>query len=439
MSALAIHSFNSGLEVCGSDKAVKKTDNLKDFPIKIYSGKSAKNIKKFSPDLVVYTSAISSNSPELKFARKQGLKILKRSEYLGLILKGFNKSVAVCGCHGKTTTTAMLSHVIKESDLEFTTFIGGEDSALGNYYSNGNKLAVCEACEFKKNFLDLSPTHAIVLNIDDDHQDSFVDMQDRINCFKKFISNSLSVVNADDENAKKTIGNTSVTYGINSKCAYKAKNVKQNKFLGVSFTLYFNDNRLGRINLREGGVHNVYNALSVSAISLNLGVPFTSIKKGLEGFEGVSRRMQNLTDLLSPSEKVKTRVQIIADYAHHPTEIKRLIEQVRAGNSDHFVFQPHTYSRTRELMDKFVDVLSDVENLYIYKTYPAREKRDKKGDAKALYKALKKKRASLKVKYVKNDRRLKAVFNSVKEGRIFVVGAGDLYDKVKKYLNLNNI
>ena len=425
MSSLAKHSaIQLGKAVSGSDSAIKGKVSLFDGVIG-YSGKNLNAIKSFNPDLVVYTSALDMSNKELRYAKKNGIAICKRSEFLGAICGQYKTSVAISGCHGKTTVTSMVARILRSANKNFTSFIGGVDNQLGNYYYSGEDIVILEACEFKKNFLDIKANISVVLNIDNDHADSFLDMNDRIETFKKFASNGVSIINADDKYCSSLIGITTLTYGINKTSKYSARSVKLNSFGGYTFDFYIGDVKKGKIELKILGKHNIYNALCACAVADSLNIPFIKTKSALENFENVKRRMEYVGKLYDKD--------VFCDYAHHPTEINSFINGIACKSSQNlFVFQPHTYSRTRELMSEFTKVLSQVNNLIIYKTFPSREKFDKKGSAKSLYKEIKNEKNN-NVKYASSPRRLKKELckNSF-YGKIYVLGAGDVYNIIKK-------
>lgn len=430
MSGLAKHLSAKGFIVGGSDKDVCELgESLSQMGIEIYQGHSHKNILHFAPDLVVYSSAVSLKNAELTLAKEMGIPVIKRSQLLGSVLEDFAKSIAVSGCHGKTTTTSMISQVLISSGVKPTVFLGGQSHEFGNYLKGENSICVCEACEYQKNFLDLTPTHAVVLNVDNDHMDTYKDLSDLINSFSQFIEKSINIINADDPLSSKLTNKTSITFGLFNNATYRAKKICYSQ-KSAQFTLYRNNIRLTRIKLKVLGEHNVYNALATCAICDEIGVSLHHIKKGLETFCGVKRRMETIA-------KINDKLYI-ADYAHHPTEInvtiKTLSQKTNALDNDVYVFQPHTFSRTALLMQDFVEVFSKVKNLILYKTYPAREKYDSRGSAKSLYENIKN-QCNINVFYCENETELEkalALFSDYK--RVIFLGAGDIYDVAKRII-----
>ncbi|MCQ2387685.1 MAG: UDP-N-acetylmuramate--L-alanine ligase [Clostridia bacterium] len=423
MSSLAKYCVLLGKCVSGSDKSKSDlTAQLKKAGVYITYRHLKRNID--GKDLVVYTSAISENNVELKRAKELGLPIIKRSELLNEIVKRHLVSIAVSGSHGKTTTTAMISKIFIKADKNPTVFLGGKVSEYGNFRKGGKDVVILEACEYKKNFFDLSPFMSVILNIDNDHLDSFNGIEDEIASFNAFAKNSISVINADDKNCFEVFNSKTVTFGVKNKATYFVKRVNFNGN-GYSFTVYKYGKRVIRINLKISGKHNIYNALSAFAVADLFKIEPKIIKKALEEFDGVERR----NELIG---RIKNK-DLIADYAHHPTEIEALLSTYKEkGLKSLVVFQPHTYSRTKFLMKDFVRVLSKADGLIIYKTYPAREKYMEEGSAEKLYFEL---RESYKgfIEY-ENGEKLNEKVLSVIEGfdNVLFVGAGDIYDKARE-------
>jgi UDP-N-acetylmuramate--alanine ligase len=203
MSAIAKHLLTLGKNVSGSDKDFGKTANqLKELGIKVYKGNKKEHLQKSQTQVLVYTSAIKEDSEELLYAKQQGIVIIKRSELLGEILASYPVSIGVSGSHGKTTATAMIAKVLENSNLSLAVFLGGNDIEFGNY-KHGKNMVVAEACEYKKNFLDLKPTYSVVLNVDNDHMECYKNQEDLIKTFNEFTKNTISVINADDKNYEK--------------------------------------------------------------------------------------------------------------------------------------------------------------------------------------------------------------------------------------------
>ena len=425
MSALARFCIRQNIAVLGSDKTEnQQVKALKFLGAKIKIGHKKDNLE--DVDLVVYSSAISSDNPELIMAKEKNIPTLKRSELLNVIEKGFVNRVAISGCHGKTTVTAMCTHVFSKANKNPTSFIGGIDKVYSNFKYGSQDFLIYEACEYKKNMLDLNPTLSVVLNVDNDHMDSYASMHNLIESFSTFTSKRLSLINADDVNSQSLWQTTSTTFGIKNQANYTARYIRRGE-KGYSFTFYKGQIKQGRINLQIAGLHNVYNALATASIADMYKLEFKHIKKGLENFTGVNRRMELVGN---------GNTKLYCDYAHHPKEIQSsLLAFSEISQQSIVVFQPHTYSRTKLLMCDFLSVLSGVKNLVIYKTYPAREKYDKRGSAKTLYDNLKS-QSNGKVYYSSSLATLTQTINFlIKENpkaNVLFLGAGDIYELAKK-------
>ena len=427
MSGLAKHLILNGAKVSGSDNnAADVLEQLRTVGVKVYSRHSPSNVK--GADVVVYTSAVSDDNCELKFAKHKKLTIYKRSELLGKILDSFQKSIAVSGSHGKTTATAMIAHALICAGVDPTVFLGGEDKTFGNYRNGESGVVVSEACEYKKNLLDLHADISVVLNIDNDHMDCYKNDKDVEETFAKFIGGSIAVVNADDKRCANIFNATTVTFGIEKIATYSAKKVKFNG-KGFSFMVYAYSMPQGVVNLSVIGRHNVYNALATIAVCDLLKIPFSKVKCALESFDGVKRRAEFIGKF-GDSE-------IFADYAHHPKEIKAVLEAFSQADKPYSViFQPHTFSRTKLLMDDFVSVLQTIPSLVIYSTYPARESFDAEGSALKLFENLKH-CGNCERFFASTERELLTLVRQqcAKYKKVLVLGAGNIYDLVKNIIN----
>ncbi len=429
LSALAKYCLLRGVSVSGSDvKTSDVTDELKILGAKIYLGHHGLSV--IGKDLVVYTSAVDLNSPELVMAKQRGISVMGRAEFLANILDGYKTRIAVAGSHGKTTTTAMLSEILITAKLNPTVFLGGEYEKFGNFRNGGKKYVVTEACEYKKNFLKIPHDSSIVLNVDDDHLDSYSNMDDMINCFNRFLGDGLALINADDPNASKLFNRAIATFGIKNTATFNAKNLRAGKS-GYSFDFYAYQKKIGNIKLNVLGRHNVFNALASAGIAYLYGIKFSVIKKALFEFSGVKRRNEYLG-------KIGT-AKIYADYAHHPTEIKATLEMNKPNSETLVIFQPHTYSRTKILMQDFVEVLKISDSLAVYKTYSARENFDPNASAEKLNENLK--QAGANTFYIDDFNNLMDTIldcSSKKFEKIIVLGAGDIYDDVRTIISKYN-
>ena len=415
MSALAAYLKDQGFRVFGSDRAYNvNCEKLALKGVKVYKTHSEKNLK--DVDVVIVNSAINDDNVELAYAKKNKLPIFTRAELLKLISDRFRTTIGIAGSHGKTTMTSLVSHILYLSDKKFTSFIGGNDKKLGNYFNRGEEILVSEVCEFKKNIDYFSPSIGVVLNVDNDHLDSYDGLDQLKSAFLSYLDRSVCpVVNADD----KTLSSypKSVTFAITDK---SAEYVSKESFFGktASFPLLKNGKTFLRIKSKLEGKHNVYNILAAVAVSDTLGINKRIIKRAVASFDGVKRRNEFLGTI--------NGAKCYGDYAHHPREIEAYINALNVKNSNrvYFVFQPHTYSRTRILFNEFVVVLSRLKNLYLYRTYSAREEVDEKYSAKALAKAV-----SGSEYYDSFDELMNNLKKRVKKGdKVCFVGAGDVYD-----------
>lgn len=412
MSALAEYALQCKIRVSGSDICEnEQTKKLKKLGAKIHIGHARANVK--GADAVVYTSAVAEDNPELLFARDNHKLLMKRAEFLRCIEQAHGYSVAVAGCHGKTTATAMLAHVFKCAQKSVTAMIGGEDIDYGNFLF-GKDIFLTEACEYKRNFLCLSPDVAVVLNIDNDHLDCYKTVENLAAAYREFASDAIAVVNADDERAVGAAGANFVTFGMSNAAMYTCENVRaeDGRF---SFTLVEYGIRQGRVRLNVAGKHNIYNALAAIAAARQCGVSVQEAMRGVEDFKGVKRRFETVGELFGK--------KIVADYAHHPREITAALS---AEKKPFVIFQPHTYSRTKLLMKDFVAALEKYEGV-IYPTYAARESYDAEGSAYTLYLALKERGADYV--YAENPERLLQAIDmrAQRAETVFALGAGDIY------------
>ncbi len=423
MSGLAKYLLLKNFSISGSDiLQSNETDNLQRLGVKIEFDKSCNLVK--DCDVVVYTSAIKSDNKELMLAKELKKAIYSRAKLLSLILSSFNKSIGIAGSHGKTTTTSMLAHILKCANTNFTAFIGGNDKEFGNFYTTKNsQLLLTEVCEYDYNINEISPYISVVLNVDNDHLDTYKNIENLKNTFYSYLDRGTKrVVCIDDIHLSKYPKNA-ITYSLNGLGDYNAKNLRQQ--LGIySFDCYYKDDYLFKVELSVYGINAVKNALCAIAVAKSLDIDNNSIIKALKTFNGVGRRFEELGNINS--------LKFIADYCHHPTEIKDTLKTAKETFNDNYavVFEPHTYSRTKLLFNDFITVF-DGENPIIYKTYPAREKYIKSGSAKFLASKIS------GAKYVDNISDLLEILKGKNVENVLILGAGSLYDKIKNYIKNN--
>jgi len=415
MSSLAIYAKKMGYEVSGSDLAENQTiSNLRLQNITIYNTHSADNI--IGKNVVIYSNA-TEDSEEVKAAQSFGIKTLTRAAALSNLLKNYNTSICISGAHGKTTTTALIYAVLKEAQKAPALHLGGNYKQTGvNYDFSTSEYIACEACEYKDSFLNFNPNIGVILNIAPEHLDYFKNFENVKNSFQKF-ANQSQVVIANSE--CKLQGNNIITFGI-KRGKYTAKKVKMKNNGKYYFSCYKNEKLFANIELNLVGKHNVLNALACIAVCDYLNIEKDHICTALKNFCGVERRFEYLH-----KEKF-----IIHDYAHHPDEISSVLKETKKfyKNKLLVVFQPHTYSRTKNLMLQFIKSFKKIKEVLILKTYSAREKYDKKGSALLLSKNLGKKA----VYFQSNNKAEKYILQKIKQGYgILFLGAGDIYDMAK--------
>ena len=419
MSAIAEYLLYKGFSVFGYDK--QRSREVRKLESKGMRFLHPKELSDLSA-VVIYTSAVE-NTEDFMRLKALGFRLIKRSLAISEIQSRYKFNIAVSGSHGKTTSTAMLAHVLKCAHKHPTAFIGGHDSEFGNLLIGGNRVCVTEACEFRANFLDLRKNVAIVLNVDNDHLDSYGSFGNLKKSFCEFAKNSIAVINADDEKSNGIVGKKTVTFGIKKTADYTAKDIIFTE--ETTFKVFYRGRYKAEITLNTSGIHNVYNALAVIASARVYKISWKNIREGLIDFTGVKRRSEVIGSIGG--------VVAVCDYAHHPTEVKATLSGFTEDTL--VVFQPHTYSRTKILMSEFVDALKNVKHLALYKTYSAREKYKKEGSAETLYRTLIPV-AKHNVFYLKNIKQLKEIITSCKGiKKVAFIGAGNIYDIALKLID----
>ena len=433
MSGIAEVLINLGYQVSGSDiRTSKVTQRLQAQGATIYIGHAAENIK--GTDVIVTSTAVQQDNLEVLAAREQRIPIIPRAEMLAEIMR-FRFGIAIAGTHGKTTTTSLLAVLMTEGGLDPTFVIGGLLNSAGSNAKLGEShYLVAEADESDASFLHLQPMVAVVTNIDEDHMSTYGgDFEQVKEAFKSFLHQlpfyGLAVMCSDDEdicNMLPSIGKPILTYGIDSNADIKALDVRQE-----GFRTHFKLKRLGNetlldITLNMPGKHNVLNALAAIAVASELGVSDQAIVTGLDHFKGVGRRFQVNGDI----PLANGSALLVDDYGHHPRELMATIQAVREGWPDKrlvLVFQPHRYSRTRDLFEDFVDVLNEVDVLVLLDVFAAGEKPIAGSDGPALSTAIRQ-RGKLIPIFVKDIEQLPFVLKDVIRPNDIVLtsGAGNI-------------
>ncbi|GGJ99417.1 UDP-N-acetylmuramate--L-alanine ligase [Luteimonas terricola] len=433
MSGIAEVLCTLGYQVSGSDTADSAvTRRLASLGATVHRGHAAANV--LGTDCVVISSAIGPDNPELMGARAQRIPVVPRAEMLAELMR-FRRGVAVAGTHGKTTTTSLLASVLAEGGLDPTFVIGGKLLAAGaNARLGGGDWLVAEADESDGSFLRLNPLVAIVTNIDVDHLENYGGDFARVQqAFSEFLHRlpfyGLAVLCIDDPEVEALSGAVSrhvMTYGFHADADVRADNVRQDGPT-MYFDLMLPDASVTPMELALPGRHNVQNALAAAAVAWQLGVKPGAIRAALAKFEGIGRRFNRLAELTTARGAT---VQLVDDYGHHPRELAAVFEAARGGWPERrlvVAFQPHRYSRTRDLLDDFAGVLSDVDALVLTEVYPAGEQPLANADARALARAIRA-RGRIDPVVVNGPADLRGVLPDILEDGdlLLVMGAGDI-------------
>ncbi len=430
MSGIAEILLLRGYGVTGSDSNLSDTtERLEELGAKIFKGHSASNIE--GADVVVYTSAVKADeNEETKAALAAQIPVIKRSEMLAELMR-MKYGIGIAGTHGKTTTTTLAGHVVQDGNFDPTIIVGGRVHSFDktNAVVGKGDIVIVEADEFDRTFLRLSPSLAVITNIEAEHLDIYEDLEDVKEAFIEFANKvpfyGAVIVCLDDPNVRSIlpdIERRTITYGFTPQAEVRAVNVGQKGFRST-FTVLYQEEPIGDIALMAPGDHNIKNALAAVAIGLELGMEFEDIKKGLERFKGVFRRFQPKMD--------EKNILVIDDYAHHPTEVQATIKAARRGWEDRrivAVFQPHLYSRTQEMYQEFGLSFFDAEVLVVTDIYPSREKPIEGVTGKLIADSAKT-YGHRDVHYVRDKRDLPSRLTGIIEDGDIVItmGAGDIY------------
>lgn len=376
MSSLAEILLQKGKVISGSDGVqTAVTDSLVEKGINVIIGQKAENITD-DIDLVVYTAAVKEDNPELKAARASKAAVIDRAELVGMLMLEYKHPISVAGTHGKTTTSSLVAEILMAAGVDPTVSIGGMLPSIGgNYKVGGDDYFVLETCEYCDSFLKFNPHSAIILNVDKDHIDYFKNLDNIYKSFNKFAkklpSDGFLVINNEIPRLNEVLDGIKCpyeTYGKNSDSDWYAENISYDSMGHGSYTVCHKGNKIAEINLSIPGEHNVYNSLGAFALAYRYGIKTEDIVKGMLNYHGTDRRFQYKGSFKG--------VTVIDDYAHHPTEIAATINSARANDIGRLViaFQPHTYSRTYELLDDFAKVLSKADLVVLLDIYASREK-----------------------------------------------------------------
>ena len=428
MSGLAQVLLNLGYSVTGSDLyETEITRSLSKLGGKIYRGHSPENI--LEADVVVISSAVRDDNPEIRAARSSQIPVIPRAEMLAELMRLKNFGIAVAGAHGKTSTTSMISFVLRTGGLDPTVIIGGKVNGLGsNAYWGQGEFLLAEADESDGSFLRLTPSIAVVTNLDREHLDYYPDMDAIGQAFLEFINRipfyGLAILCGDDPYLAKILPDVKkrvMTYGTGPESDLQAGDIRF-EGLGVSYTVRWKHAEIGEIRLEVPGLHHVRNSLAAIALGLELEIPFHRIQAGLMSYKGVSRRFE----ILGETEGIT----VVDDYAHHPTEIQATLAAARACWPERrlvVLFEPHRYTRTQSLMDEFTTAFGQADELWLTEIYPACETPIVGVSGKRLAKNIRDKRGG-PVHYIRSCKDLpQAVAPGLRPGDIVMtLGAGDI-------------
>ena len=377
MSGLAHILLSAGVKISGSDRVSSPiTEGLARRGARIVAGHAATHAE--GAGLVVVTDAVKwDRNPEVAWAQAHGVPVLRRSELVGRVTAG-HPTVAVAGTHGKTTTAAILTHILRYAEMNPTYLLGGEAPTLGGNAGLGGNLWVIEACEAYESYLDVTPTLAVVTNIETDHLDHHGTPEALRESFQKFaqrVAPGGTLVLCGERPELEMVATSAgdqccvVRYALDAECEYTARGQWALQGWGGQMVVYARGERQGEVVLPMPGRHNLLNAMGAVAVAHELGASSTAVREALASFTGVTRRFEKVAEV--------NGVTIVDDYAHHPTEVRVALATARAMMPDAgrlvAVFQPHLFSRTRDLLEDFATAFDDADQVIITAIYPARE------------------------------------------------------------------
>ena len=375
MAPLAEVLHGAGMVITGSDmRESAAVEHLRSLGIPVHIGHRAENLGQ--AELVIRTAAVHDDNPEIAAAHAAGVPVFERAQAWGAIMRGYKHALCISGTHGKTTTTSMCTHIIMAAGLDPTVMIGGTLPLLGAGHRVGKgDTIILESCEYCNSFLSFFPTVAVILNIEADHLDFFKDLEDVEKSFRAFADlvpeGGRIIANRDDENTMRTLAGEErpvTTFGL-AEGDIHAADLTWNKGL-PTFDVVCRDQVYAHVSLSVPGLHNVKNALAAAASAMALGVPGEAVERGLAQFRGAGRRFEH--------KGTYHGAQVYDDYAHHPGELKALLDTARTLGYARVIcaFQPHTYSRTAALFDDFADVLKKPDVTLLAEIFAARETND---------------------------------------------------------------
>jgi UDP-N-acetylmuramate--alanine ligase len=436
MSGIAEVLLNLGYTVAGSDLAESEvTQRLEDLGAKVHRGHDRKHLE--DADVVVTSSAVRPDNPEVVAARQRGIPVIPRAEMLAELMR-MKHGIAVAGSHGKTTTTSILASVLAQAGMDPTMVIGGRLNSLGSNARLGQgEYLVAEADESDGSFLKLSPTYAVITNIDPEHLDHYGDVEAIQDAFVDFANKvpfyGLVVLCLDHERVQHIIPRISkriVTYGESPQADYQAQNISYGG-ANVSFDVIRRGDSLGRVSLQMIGKHNVLNGLACLAIADELQVPFESAQEALKQFEGIQRRFTIQGQVRG--------ITVVDDYGHHPEEIKTTLDGARRAweRRTVVVFQPHRYTRTRDLKTEFASAFNQADVVVVMEIYAAGEQPIEGVTGKMLFEGIRS-HGHRNAHFIPDRQRtVDWLMDNVEDGDLVItMGAGDVWRVGDEFLKL---
>ena len=426
MSGIAEVLLNLGFTVTGSDlRSNETTDRLKALGATIFIGHREENIS--SADVVVVSSAVRPDNPEVLKAKEFFIPVIQRAEMLAELMR-MKYSVAVAGAHGKTTTTSLVSTILGHAGLDPTCVIGGKLNSLGSNAKLGDsKFLVAEADESDGTFLLLFPTIAVTTNIDLEHLDFYNDINEIKSAFLAFLNKvpfyGLDIICIDNANVQSLIPQLKrryMTYGLSKQADLRAENITYNGFI-TSFKVFYKDEEMGDIDLALPGIHNVVNTLAACGVAIELDIPFSTVNEALKDFGGIHRRLEIKWD---------GAIKLIDDYGHHPTEVRATLSAIRQMWKGRIVviFQPHRYTRTKALMEEFVTSFNEADVLILTEIYAASEEAIEGVNGQVLSERIRMSGHKNVMFTLTKEDAAEKVLGLTREGDVVItLGAGDIY------------
>ena len=436
MSGLAALMLSKGYTISGSDrKASPITKHLEELGITFYEDHDPAQIE--DADLVVYTDAIQMDNPEYRAAVAKKIDVIDRATFLGAVMRNFHVSIAVSGTHGKTTTTSMIATAIKDEPISPTIMVGGNLGEIsGNVRIGTGDFFLTEACEYRANVLKYFPSTAIILNIDEDHLDFFDNIDHILDTFRAYAGNlgedDLLILNKDDDYAysmKDATKGRIVTFSHKGEADYEARNLVIDPHTGrPHYDLYIRGKKIAPIQLQVMGLHNVSNSLAAISACVENNIPVEDAIKGVLNYHGVGRRLEYKGEV--------DGIRVIDDYAHHPTEIASTLHALKPTVQNRLIciFQPHTYTRTKLLLDSFSHSFKESDMTIIADIYAAREKDYGDIHSKTLVEAVKANHDQA-IYIGEQDEILDYIKEKSRPGDVILtMGAGDIYRVGERFL-----